>query len=197
MRYAFVLVLISVCCSFCATDDHNSSPKPRQFPKIEFPAKIYTEVNFLVCPFGFDLPKYAHYVRKEQIFNESLKSQCWFNLIFPSFDAQIYLSYYPIDTEHTLPELIDDSYTMASKHNVKATSRAEIPFKNSFGSQGIIFKIGGHIASPYQFYVTDNENHFLRGSFYYQEVPDQDSIAPVTDFLFEDIERILSSITWK
>ncbi len=48
---------------------------------------------------------------------------------------------------------------------------------------GLIYKIKGiGTASPFQFFVTDSTNHFLRGALYFNVKPNNDSLAPVIDF---------------
>ena len=46
-----------------------------------------------------------------------------------------------------------------------------------------------------QFYLTDSTNHFLRGALYFNtEV--NDSIAPVSIFLKDDIKHLIESFRW-
>ncbi|MCB0410614.1 MAG: gliding motility lipoprotein GldD, partial [Flavobacteriales bacterium] len=68
------------------------------------------------------------------------------------------------------------------------------PDKNMYG---LVYDIKGDAASEYQFHLTDSNNHFLRGSLYFNNVPNQDSIQPVLDFVKEDIEHLFHSFEWK
>ena len=57
------------------------------------------------------------------------------------------------------------------------------------------------MATPIQFYVTDKESHFLRGSMYPTTVEkiikiNRDSLKPVIDFYKKDIEKIIQTINW-
>jgi gliding motility-associated lipoprotein GldD len=52
-------------------------------------------------------------------------------------------------------------------------------------------------ASPYQFYLTDSTTHWLRGSLYFDAIPNNDSLAPVIDFVKTDIQHIFETMHWK
>jgi hypothetical protein len=45
--------------------------------------------------------------------------------------------------------------------------------------------------------VTDSVNHFLRGALYFNVLPNADSLAPVQNYLREDVLRMLKSLEWK
>jgi gliding motility-associated lipoprotein GldD len=63
---------------------------------------------------------------------------------------------------------------------------------------GLIYEINGmSAASPYQFYLTDSTTHWLRGSLYFDAIPNNDSLAPVIDFVKTDIQHLFETIRWK
>jgi len=62
---------------------------------------------------------------------------------------------------------------------------------------GLLFEIDGPVASPIQFFLTDSTTHFLRGSLYFKDVVNRDSIQPVFEFVKEDLEVFFESFTWK
>jgi gliding motility-associated lipoprotein GldD len=62
---------------------------------------------------------------------------------------------------------------------------------------GLVYDLGGAVASPVQFYLTDSTNHFLRGSLYFEAKPNPDSIAPVLAYVKKDIELFTRSLEWK
>lgn len=173
-----------------------SVPRPHQYPKIEYPEKKYSSFSPEACPFQMELPSYTTIVKKDLLFDEIEANPCWFDINMPIFDAAVHCSYYPIGKEHSLDKLINDAFTMASKHNVKATFREEFVIKNQYGGGGLIFKINGPVATPYQFYLTDSTNHFLRGSLYFNSHINIDSLAPVASYIQDDIDQIINSIRW-
>jgi len=62
---------------------------------------------------------------------------------------------------------------------------------------GILYDLKGNTASSVQFYVTDSVKHFLRGSLYFEAVPDADSLAPVINFFRGDIVHLIETLKWK
>jgi len=142
-----------------------------------------------------EIPKQASIIRKEYLFDEIEASPCWFDISITELDATIHCSYYSIDAEQRLDKLINDAFTMASKHNIKASYREEFEVKTK-DAAGMIFKINGPVATPYQFYITDSIDHFFRGSLYFNQRVDPDSIAPVITYLEEDIDHMLTTLRW-
>ena len=55
----------------------------------------------------------------------------------------------------------------------------------------------GNAASQVQFVITDSVRHCLRGALYFNERPNKDSIAPVADYIREDIIRLMETARWK
>ena len=61
----------------------------------------------------------------------------------------------------------------------------------------MLYNLTGNTATNFQFYVTDSNSHFLRGSLYFNIKTNNDSIAPVLSFLEADIIRMIESLKWK
>jgi gliding motility-associated lipoprotein GldD len=55
----------------------------------------------------------------------------------------------------------------------------------------------GNTASPIQFYLTDSTKDFFRAALYFNNIPNQDSLAPVIDYLREDIMMMMETFRWK
>lgn len=92
---------------------------------------------------------------------------------------------------------MEDTRTLVYKHTSRASSINEevMHFRN--GLAGILYEIGGDAASPLQFFVTDSTNHFLRGAVYFNAAPNADSISPVTQFVKQDILKLMETVEWK
>lgn len=184
--------------SFChCSQDRISVPKPHSFPRIEFPEHMYRTFSEEYCPMVFDASFHSVINKKKHFFNSNPEHECWFNILYAAFNATIYFTTHTIDQENILEELIDDAYLMASKHNDRATSRKEFLIENQNGLSGVLFEIGGPVASPIQFYVTDTKNNFVRGSLYYNNESVNDSISIVTDYIMKDIDKIIGSIRFQ
>ena len=90
-----------------------------------------------------------------------------------------------------LDKLVNDAFKMAHFHNKKANYIDEVQLNISPDVTGIEFHIKGPAATPYQFYLTDNKKHFVRGVFYVKSKIDIDSLAPIHDFMIKDIQKII------
>jgi gliding motility-associated lipoprotein GldD len=96
-----------------------------------------------------------------------------------------------------LPELIEDAYGFAAKHEMKASALRRTLVSDSLRKvYGIVYDIEGDAASNAQFFLTDSTNHFLRGALYFFNPPNPDSIAPVLSFVRGDINRIAQTLQW-
>lgn len=167
-------------------------PKPRGYFRIDLPGRDY-KIFDTTFPYTFDYPDYATIVKDESTLSEPY----WINLSYDSFHAQLHLSYKRID--HNLAKYLEDSRTLVNKHIPKANSIKQQEFENKEAHvYGLVYEIRGvDAASPYQFYLTDSTHHFVRGALYFDLVPNNDSLAPVIDFLKVDIQRMITSFRWK
>ena len=101
--------------------------------------------------------------------------------------------------EGNLTKHIEDSHSMAMSHIPHASGIRQIMIKDPARKvYGLCYDIrGSGAASPYQFYLTDSTSHFLRGALYFNISPNNDSLAPVIDFIEKDIQHLIETIRWK
>jgi gliding motility-associated lipoprotein GldD len=166
------------------------TPKPRGFFRIDFPERKY-KVYQSDCPYSFEYPVYAKVVSDKEMNSEP----CWINIEFPEYNGKIHISYKPI--QQNLNLLLEDSYTLAYKHTVKADAIEEhLINKPEEKVYGILYDIEGNAASSVQFFVTDSTKHFLRGALYFRTTIDKDSLAPVIRFFREDILHFIDTFEW-
>ena len=167
------------------------TPKPRGFIRVDFPAREYVLFDS-VCPYTFEYPSYGKIVPDTDYITEP----CWINIDFPDFDGTIHISYKEVN--QNLNDFIEDSRTLTYKHTIKADAIKETVYSNpELEVHGILYDIKGNAASSIQFYLTDSNAHFLRGSLYFNVQPDKDSLAPVISFFREDIIHLMESFAWK
>ena len=57
-----------------------------------------------------------------------------------------------------------------------------------------LYNLSAESATPLQFVVTDSTRYLLRGALYFDESGKSDSIAPVIDYLSDDIIHLIESI---
>ena len=189
---AFIITLALFAFLLPACDDEDTvySPKPRGYSRIDFPKKEYRLYDS-ICPYQFEIPTYAR-VGTENKCTEP----CCLNLEFPKFKATLYLGYREV--KNNIATYLDDSHYFANKHQIKATGLDEIAIlRDSARVYGLLFDISGNTASSLQFYVTDSTSHFLRGSLYFNTIPNIDSLQIVVDFLKKDILHMINTTSWK
>jgi gliding motility-associated lipoprotein GldD len=170
--------------------DERVTPKPKGYFRIDLPEHSYRQMSFNGCPFSFEIPVYAETLPD----TNRLSEPCWWYILFPQFNAALYLSYKPV--KNNLYQYIEDSHTLAYSHTIKANEINQRKILIGHNG-GLMYEIGGNAASPLQFYITDSTRHFLRGSLYYNALPNADSVAPVTQWLKADIENMLRTLQWK
>ena len=180
-----LLLLLGISC------DGDYIPKPRGYFRIDFPEKKYVSYDS-ICPFKFSYPVYAEIKNSD----DSLKEPCSFNIEFPQFRAKVYMTY-KTGKEH-IPGYIEDSHKFVYKHTIKADAINEKLYIDTIKKMyGVLYEIKGNAASSVQFFMTDSVNHFLRGSLYFDAIPNKDSLLPVIRFLQEDIVQIIETLEWK
>ncbi len=174
------------------------TPKPRGYPRIIYPEKSYQPFRESYCDFTFEYPTYAVIEQDTNFFDEKPAHPCWFDIYVPAFEARIHCSYLPIEAGTPIDKLKHDAFKITDWHNKKATYIEEIPFRKNNDVKGVLFKVEGPVASPYQFFLTDSleRRHFLRGALYFRTQARPDSLAPLYEFLKKDIDRLLETFEW-
>lgn len=186
---AFVIFLI-INQMACRDDDYY--PKPRGYFRIETPQKGYQKLDSSLV-FAFEYPEYAK-LEQDML---TKRHHNWVNIRFPDFKGTVHLSYKQVNGN--LAKYIDDSHELVNKHIPKANSIKTRTFVNDTNHvYGLVYEIKGTgAATPVQFYLTDSTSHFVRGSLYFDASPNNDSLAPVINFLEQDIDHLIESFRWK
>jgi gliding motility-associated lipoprotein GldD len=168
------------------------APKPRGYFRIDLPEKKYQDFD-TSFPYTFQYPVYA------SITNDPLapEQQYWININYLSFKATLHVSHKTVDDN--LVEYMEDAYKMVTKHIPKADAIYDsVIVDRDREIYGLVYELeGSGAASPYQFFLTDSASNFVRGALYFNTAPNNDSLAPVIDFLKEDIEEMIRSFAWK
>ncbi len=188
-RYLPVIVLL-----FLFSCQGNFSPKPRGFFRIDLPEKEYVRLDSSF-PYSFEYPVYGEFVPDVRPSAEPY----WGDLVFPGFKGALHLSYKQVNHPADLAVFFEDARSFAQKHIPKATAITEEMIRDDERRvYGILYQIkGAEAASTLQFYVTDSLSHFLRGALYFNVSPNNDSLAPVIEFLEEDIRRMIGTLNWE
>lgn len=172
-------------------------PKPRAFPRVLFPVRNYVDFRHEECPLTFKYPDYMSVVKRENFFEEKPAHPCWFDLEASAFGAKLHCSYYAVESGKSFEALVTDAFKIADRINQRANFMDEIRVANPQGVSGLLMEFSGTAASPLHFYLTDSTEHFLKASLYFQSKVIQDSLAPVTDFLKEDLAVMINSMRFE
>lgn len=180
-----IVIFISYSCK------QQGTPKPRGYFRIDLPEKAYIKLDS-VMPYTLE---YATYARIQND-PSPVAEPYWINVTYPQFGARIHITYKYINDN--LYEILEDNIRLAYSHSVKADAINDRLFMDEENNVfGIVFQIKGDAASPVQFFATDSVKHFLRGALYFQSRPNKDSLAPVVEFITDDIFHMMESIRWK
>jgi len=182
----FTLLFITGC-------ENNYIPKPKGFLRLDLPKRNYIPFDSLSFPYSFYIPDYVKITPDKK----NLDEPYWINLNFKPFNAILYISYKKINKN--LNVYLEDSRTFVNKHIPKASAINENLYKNEKERVfGLVFNIeGSEAASPLQFYLTDSTQHFLRAALYFNFTPNNDSLAPVIDYIKKDVTYMIESFKWK
>lgn len=177
----------------CQNEKQSYVPKPKGFNRIDLPLQRYRVLSE-EHPYLFD------YSTAAKILPDTFATagKDWIFIHYPQFKANIQLTYKPLGGNIArLGEYINDSYKLTGKHQIRASTIQEQVLHTASGRTAVIFKIGGDVPSPYQFYTTDSTRHFLRGAIYLSTAVKNDSLAPVIDFMQKDMIRLLNTLHWR
>lgn len=180
-------VLFFIFLSACSSD---YAPKPRAYFYVDLPEPVYSSVP--AFPFELNISSQARIENRRDS-----TEKIWFNVTYPRFGARIYCSYFSI-SRGNFQKIADESQRLAYVHEIKTDGIREYAFSNPEQNvYGIAYEIEGNAASPLQFVLTDSVRAFFRGALYFNTEPNQDSIAPILDYISKDIQILIESFRWK
>ena len=196
MKKLLLLIFIFVFLNSCQQSELGI-PKPRMYPKVEYPDRNSVSFSESYCPITFSYPDYFTVGQDKYFFEDKPVNPCWFDLESVALNSQIHCSYLNVKNRAHFDKLVGDAFKMAGKHNQKANYRREQVIDNPEDDvYGLIFELQGPVASPMQFFVTDSTEHFFRASLYFNSKVNPDSIAPVYQYVKDDVIEMIESFKW-
>ena len=190
-----LLFLVGMLVAGCGSGDQQESyvPKPKGYNRIELPPQQYQRLEG-TYPYTFDFSRSA--VILPDTFAGAEKN--WIFIYYPRFNANIQLTYKEVrNSPARLKDFIDDAYKLASKHQIRASALQEQTIQTETGRTATLFRLEGDVPTPFQFYTTDSNTHYLRGAIYFPTATKNDSLAPVIDYIRKDALRMLNTLRWK
>ncbi len=168
-------------------------PKPKGYPRIDLPAHAYQTLA-PVHPYQFEYSKLARILPD----TFARAEPHWIFVNYPKFNASIQLTYKPVlNDPNRLKGMLEDSYKLAGKHKIKAYSIQEKVTRLPSGIWANVIELRGEVPSQMQFITTDTTTNFLRGALYFNTATDNDSLAPVIDYIKKDMLHMLQTLKWR
>ncbi len=183
---ACIILLVSAC-------EPNYYPRPKGFFRLELPDKEYKVFDSVPLPYLFEKPDYAI------VFPDTAPhaEPHWIDIHYRPFNASLHFSYKEID--NNLDVYLEDARLFVNKHIPKASIINERLYQDHmYDVYGLLFTIEGTgAASPVQFFLTDSTHHFVRAALYFNFTPNNDSLAPVIEYIKADIEHMVETFRWR
>ena len=166
-------------------------PKPYGYFRIAIPDTAYSTYTPKGYPYTFRLSKNA----VAQPLNKEGENY-WLDIHYPVLNTTIHCSYKPI--RNNLRTLARDAQEFLFSHSTIASAIPSQEFANpEHSTYGVYYELHGNTASPIQFILTDSTEHFFRGSVYCNTIPNQDSLAPIYDYMRLDVRILMESMQWQ
>ena len=102
-----------------------------------------------------------------------------------------------MEKKELMEEYLGDAYKLTSQHQIKAYAIDETVFQTKKGNIVTLAEISGEVPSQIQFVTTDSLRHFMRGALYFKTASQNDSLAPVIEYIKKDIIHLLNTLEWK
>ncbi len=190
LRWSALFFLITLLFSGCTKD---YQPKPKGYNRLLLPAQEY-RLSPDSLPYQFEYSTSARLLRDSSWVSEKY----WIEIYYPELKANIHITYKRLNNkEDLLKALLNDSYNLTSKQQIKASAIDELITVTPSGKTAVIAEIAGEVPTQLQFTMTDSSRNFLRGALYFNTRVSNDSLAPAIDFMKKETLHFINTLEWK
>jgi len=181
--------------SSCISEDKPSYvPKPKGFNRINLPAQGYQLFDDKTYPYSFEISNSARALKD----TNGLRGEYWAHIYYPGFKSTIEITYEDLTKKgNELSKMLNIAHKLTAKHQIKATKIEQTILKRKDGTSVAVFELEGDVPSQFQFIYTDSSKHFLRGAIYFATATQNDSLAPVIEYMKKDVIQLVNTIKWK
>lgn len=167
-------------------------PKPLGYNRLILPEHAYRNSPDTL-PYQFSYSTHALLLDD----TSWVSDRYWIEIYYPELKANIHITYKKIKRSEELRELIDDSFSLTAKHQIKAQAIDEVVVTTPTGKRVVIAEVTGEVPSQFQFTVTDSTRNFLRGAVYFYTKVHNDSLAPAIDYVKRDAMELINTLQWQ
>jgi hypothetical protein len=214
-KFSIKIILMLVAIYLTVSCNSTYTSKKQGYYKIDLPKKDYLKFDKPGFPYSFEYPVYATIDQDSLYIDRTGKDPYSININFPQLNGKIYITYKVIGGtsnykvkdstgkyrdsigKNTFQNLVNDSYNLTYKNDIKANSIEDSVMHTPNGITGIFFRLSGSVATSRQFLLSDTTHNFLRGALYFDASPNEDSLRPVNNFLEQDMKHIINTLRWK
>ena len=202
--HSLSLLLFPLLLTACGGGDV-AQPKPKAYLRIDMPEPNYVTIDSLpipdslgggaiVLPYGFEMNSHAFISRAKHS-----KRGAAIELCYPQWSGYVELMYKPLAGRDDLQAQADTALRMLEYHYQVASGIEEeviqIADKQVYAT---VWHIDGRsVASTCQFVATDSNSHFLHGEVIIDQVPNNDSLAPMLNYMQDDVDHLIKTLRWK
>lgn len=199
MHAKYLTLILLACTALCGCHNNDYTPKPQAYIRIDMPVHRYVRTDTL-APIGTTLPfSFEMNADAEMTLKKKTKSEVWVDVAYPQWDGVAFLSYKHLRSAEELRGQTDTSLRLLESHYQFASGVEEDHFEGTDRRVfGTTYRLGGNrVASTYQFWVTDSAHSFLRGALYLNRTPNNDSLAPVLEYIQADLDHLIETVVFK
>lgn len=168
-------------------------PKPLGYNRLSLPEHEYVVLPDTL-PYVFEYSRHAKLLRDSAGFSE----RYWIEIYYPTLKANVHVTYKKImNNDQLLKEFMNDAYTLAAKHQIKAYAIDEVIVKTPTGKTAIVVELQGEVPSQMQFTITDSTTNFVRGALYFNTKVHNDSLKPAIEYMKKDILHMINTFDWR
>ncbi|MEQ1585453.1 MAG: gliding motility lipoprotein GldD [Cyclobacteriaceae bacterium] len=190
LSWGTLFFLITILISACTKD---YQPKPKGYNRLVLPAVEY-RLSPDSLPYQFEYSTSARLLRDSSLISEKY----WIEIYYPTLKANIHITYKRLNNkDEFLKALLNDSYNLTSKQQIKASAIDELITVTPSGKTAVIAEIAGEVPTQLQFTMTDSSRNFLRGALYFNTAVQNDSLAPAIEFMKKETLHFINTVQWK
>ena len=189
-NFLFFIFIFSL--TACVQRQEMSVPKPTGYFRLATPEVAYQHWDSIL-PFTFDYSKNA-----TLNFHKKENNHYSIDIYYPSLSATLNMVFFPVN--NNLHKLMWHEEELVMFH-VDRMMIDDILFSTVNDTKARIFgKLyeleGKYAATPFKFWLTDSAHYFVKGELYFDFAPNNDSLAPIINYLKNDALFMVESWQW-